>query len=44
LPGILRAELIEQGRAKEAVLAPDDLDGEVYFGNSLRGLIRGFRL
>jgi para-aminobenzoate synthetase/4-amino-4-deoxychorismate lyase len=44
LPGVLRAELIEQGRAKEAVLTPDDFDGEVYFGNSLRGLIRGLRL
>jgi para-aminobenzoate synthetase/4-amino-4-deoxychorismate lyase len=44
LPGILRAELIAQGRAKEAILTPEDLDGEVYFGNSLRGLIRGLRL
>jgi len=44
LPGVLRAELIGQGRAQEAVLTPDDLDGEVYFGNSLRGLIRGIRL
>ena len=44
LPGVLRAELIGQGRAQEAVLTPDDLDGEVYFGNSLRGLIRGLRL
>ncbi len=44
LPGVLRAELIGKGRAQEAVLTPDDLDGEVYFGNSLRGLIRGFRL
>jgi para-aminobenzoate synthetase/4-amino-4-deoxychorismate lyase len=44
LPGILRAELIEQGRVKEAILVPEDLDGEVYFGNSLRGLIRGLRL
>jgi para-aminobenzoate synthetase/4-amino-4-deoxychorismate lyase len=44
LPGILRAELIEQGRAKEAILTPEDLDGEVYFGNALRGLIRGLRL
>jgi para-aminobenzoate synthetase/4-amino-4-deoxychorismate lyase len=43
LPGILRAELIEQGRAEEAILTPDDLDGDVYFGNSLRGLIRGVR-
>ena len=39
LPGILRAELIAQGRAREATLTPDDLDGPVYFGNSLRGLI-----
>jgi len=44
LPGLLRAELIEQGRAKEAILTPGDLDGEVHFGNSLRGLIRGLRL
>jgi para-aminobenzoate synthetase / 4-amino-4-deoxychorismate lyase len=40
LPGCLRAELIEQGACSEAVLTPDDLArGEVYFGNSLRGLI-----
>jgi para-aminobenzoate synthetase/4-amino-4-deoxychorismate lyase len=39
LPGILRAELIAQGRAREAALTPGDLDGTVYFGNSLRGLI-----
>jgi para-aminobenzoate synthetase/4-amino-4-deoxychorismate lyase len=39
LPGILHAELIGQGRAREAVLTPDDLDGTVWFGNSLRGLI-----
>jgi para-aminobenzoate synthetase / 4-amino-4-deoxychorismate lyase len=44
LPGVLRAELIEQGRAKEAVLTPHDLDSEVYFGNSLRGLVRGLRV
>ncbi len=44
LPGILRAELIEQGRAREATLMPDDLEGEVWFGNSLRGLIRAIRL
>jgi len=35
----LRAELIAQGKAREAVLTPVDLSGEVYFGNSLRGLI-----
>jgi para-aminobenzoate synthetase/4-amino-4-deoxychorismate lyase len=39
LPGILRAELIARGEAREAVLTPDDLKGEVYLGNSLRGLI-----
>jgi branched-subunit amino acid aminotransferase/4-amino-4-deoxychorismate lyase len=39
LDGRLRAELIAQGKAQEAVLTPDDLSGEVYFGNSLRGLI-----
>jgi para-aminobenzoate synthetase/4-amino-4-deoxychorismate lyase len=44
LPGILRAELLGQGRAREAVLTPDDLDGEVYFGNSLRGLIPARRI
>ncbi len=41
LPGVLRAELIAQGRAREAVLRPGDLKGEVWFGNSLRGLIQG---
>jgi para-aminobenzoate synthetase/4-amino-4-deoxychorismate lyase len=39
LPGILRAELIAQGKAREARLTPDDLKDEVWFGNSLRGLI-----
>jgi para-aminobenzoate synthetase/4-amino-4-deoxychorismate lyase len=40
LPGILRAELLAAGQAREAVLTPDDLMGKVYFGNALRGLIR----
>jgi len=45
LDGRLRAELIATGRAREAVLTPDDLkDAEVYFGNSLRGLIRAVAL
>jgi para-aminobenzoate synthetase/4-amino-4-deoxychorismate lyase len=44
LDGRLRAELIARGRAQEAVLTPDDLAGEVYFGNSLRGLIPAVRL
>jgi para-aminobenzoate synthetase/4-amino-4-deoxychorismate lyase len=44
LDGRLRAELIARGRAHEAILTQDDLTGEVYFGNSLRGLILGVRL
>jgi len=44
LDGRLRAELIAQGKAREARLMPDDLAEEFYFGNSLRGLIPAFRL
>ena len=44
LPGVLRAQMIGEGRAREAVLTPRDLAGEVWLGNSLRGLIRGVRL
>lgn len=41
LDGCLRRELLDSGGCEEAVLFPSDLDGaEVYFGNSLRGLIR----
>ncbi|MGB8622576.1 MAG: aminotransferase class IV, partial [Paracoccaceae bacterium] len=42
LPGVLRAELLAQGRAREAVLRPADLGTAraVFVGNSLRGLIR----
>jgi 4-amino-4-deoxychorismate lyase len=41
LPGVLRAELLGEGRTREAVLTPDDLtDGRrIFIGNSLRGLI-----
>ena len=39
LEGTLRAELIEQGKCREAVLTEADLAGDVFFGNSLRGLI-----
>jgi 4-amino-4-deoxychorismate lyase len=40
LPGCLRAELLETGAAREAVLRPDDLAGlPLFVGNSLRGLI-----
>jgi len=39
LPGVLRGCLIRQGRAREAVLGPRDLErGDVMVGNSLRGL------
>jgi para-aminobenzoate synthetase/4-amino-4-deoxychorismate lyase len=41
LPGILRAELLETGECAEAVLTEADLAGELFFGNSLRGLIPG---
>lgn len=40
LNGCLRAEMVERGEAKEARLMPEDLQGEVWFGNSLRGLVR----
>lgn len=41
LPGILRAELIETGRAIDKALTIDDLLSaeKIYLGNSLRGLI-----
>jgi para-aminobenzoate synthetase/4-amino-4-deoxychorismate lyase len=39
LPGVLRAELIQQGRAVEADLRPDDLASGFFLGNSLRGLM-----
>ena len=40
LPGVLRSELLETGRAVEQVLTPSDLqEGRIYVGNSLRGLI-----
>lgn len=40
LPGVLRAALLESGRAEEADLTPADLVGEFLIGNSLRGLLR----
>ncbi len=39
LEGVLRSELMEQGKCVEATLMPADLNGEVFLGNSLRGLI-----
>jgi para-aminobenzoate synthetase/4-amino-4-deoxychorismate lyase len=44
LDGRLRAELVASGKAREAVLTVDDLKGEVWFGNSLRGLIPARRI
>lgn len=39
LPGILRAKLIEDGRAVEQDLRPADLAGGFFIGNALRGLL-----
>lgn len=41
LPGILRGQLLDDGRAREAVLTSADLveASRLYVGNSLRGLI-----
>lgn len=43
LPGVLRAELLAQGRAIEGVLTEADLAHEFFVGNALRGLIRARR-
>jgi para-aminobenzoate synthetase/4-amino-4-deoxychorismate lyase len=42
LPGTLRAALIDDGKATEARLTIQDLNGpgEIYLGNSVRGLVR----
>ena len=39
IPGILRAKLIEEGRAVEADLTPVDLEDGFFIGNILRGLM-----
>jgi len=40
LPGVLRSQLMVEGRAVEARLTPADLDtGRVHLGNSVRGLV-----
>jgi len=39
MPGILRAKLIDEGRAEEAELTPADLENGFYVGNIVRGLI-----
>ena len=40
LPGVLREQLIAEGRAREAELTLDDLAGGFHIGNALRGLMR----
>jgi para-aminobenzoate synthetase/4-amino-4-deoxychorismate lyase len=41
LPGVLRAELLADGKAREAELTRADLEtGELWLGNSVRGLTR----
>jgi para-aminobenzoate synthetase / 4-amino-4-deoxychorismate lyase len=44
LPSVLRRELIEAGKAEEADLIADDLAGNFFMGNSVRGLIRANRV
>lgn len=41
LPGVLRGELLDEGRAREAIYTLDDLKSAkaIFVGNSLRGLI-----
>ena len=40
LPGVLRARLIDEGRAEEADLVAADLVQGFYVGNAVRGLVR----
>lgn len=40
LPGVLREELVDSGRAVEAELTAMDLEQEFFVGNSVRGLLR----
>ncbi len=44
LPSVLRRELIESGHAVEVDLTMDDLAGEFYMGNSVRGLFAAKRV
>jgi para-aminobenzoate synthetase/4-amino-4-deoxychorismate lyase len=39
LPGVLRARLLQEGKAREQVLFPDDLRDGFLLGNALRGLV-----
>ena len=40
IPGILRSKLIDEGKAEEAELTPDDLADGFMIGNIVRGLIK----
>jgi para-aminobenzoate synthetase/4-amino-4-deoxychorismate lyase len=40
LPGVLRARLIDQGKAEEGEVREEDLGGGFYIGNAVRGLVR----
>ncbi len=40
LPGVLREQLLAEGKAREAELTLDDLAGGFWIGNALRGLMR----
>ncbi|WP_374545779.1 aminotransferase class IV [Rhodoblastus sp.] len=40
LPGVLRASLLAEGRAREEILRLADLETGLFIGNSLRGLLR----
>jgi para-aminobenzoate synthetase / 4-amino-4-deoxychorismate lyase len=42
LPGILRADLVETGKAVEADLKASDLSSGFWIGNAVRGLVKGF--
>jgi branched-subunit amino acid aminotransferase/4-amino-4-deoxychorismate lyase len=44
LPGVLRAELLANGRAREKILRLEDLRGQFFIGNSLRGILRARRM
>ena len=39
LPGVLRSALIDSGRAVETILSPNDLSGQFFVGNAVRGLV-----
>ena len=39
MPGVLRRQLIEEGRSEEADLRPSDLRDGLFIGNAVRGLI-----